>query len=78
MGNYMVFFSEKPKHTDELEGIQVSNANVGFNQLGWLMFTDVRNEVVACFIPQAVSYVLRIDVESKDSDIIDTSAIEVN
>ena len=58
MADFSVFLSPRP-NAENGEHVEVLDAELNFNQMGWLVFTDRHREAVATFHPGAVSHVLR-------------------
>ena len=57
---------------DPEQEITIQNVDIGFSQLGWLMFQNDRREPVAAFTPGSVRFVVRTD-----TDVIDIKAEEL-
>jgi hypothetical protein len=75
MADYKVQLAPTQEGIDG-DTIVVKDADIGFNQFGWLCFTDQRRELVRAFAPGSVIMFDRIDevlgevIELDKSDFI--------
>ena len=73
--NYVVYLvPTATENSDIMEAIRIRDADLGYNQLGWLVFSDSNREPIACFTPGTVRYVLK---EHLSGETIDVDAPEV-
>lgn len=80
MANFTVFLNKRTAEEVVPDPIELRDVELGFNQLGWLFFTDAHREPDAVFNPLVVSHVIRSEAGT-DTEFVETvpeTAIIVN